>query len=134
MTLKAVNIENKKNLKVNDLLIYSSNLYQEQGHNFTNQDLQKELYIFLRDRFKYYMKEKQIRFDIIDASISSFSLNKLFSSFEKAKSLNKIINNQSGLDITSSYKRASNILDAEMKNNKIPTKEQFQKNLIRIVK
>ena len=78
-------IENKKNLKINDLLSYSSSLYQDQGHNFINQDLQKELHNFLKDRFKYYMKEKQIRFDIIDASISSFSLNKLFSSFEKAK-------------------------------------------------
>ena len=131
-------IENKKDLKINDLLKYSLSLYQDQGHSFSNQDLQKELYSFLKDRFKYYMKEKQIRFDIIDASISSFSLNKLFSSFEKAKSLNKIINNQEGLDITLSYKRASNILDNEMKNNEVEItnttdpgifKTDFEKNL-----
>ncbi len=131
-------IENKKDLKLNDLINYSSTLYQDQGHNFTNQDLQKELHNFLKDRFKYYMKEKQIRFDIIDATISSFSLNKLFSSFEKAKSLNKIINNQVGLDITSSFKRASNILDSEMRDNKIEInnttdpgifKTDFEKNL-----
>ena len=65
------------------------------------------------------MKEKQIRFDIVDAIISSFSINKLFSSYEKANCLNKIINNQEGLDITSSYKRASNILDNELKNSEI---------------
>ena len=131
-------IENKKDLKVNDLLNYSSSLYQDQGHRFSNQDLQKELYTFLKDRFKYFMKEKQIRFDIIDASISSFSLNKLFSSFKRAKSLNKIISNQEGIDITSSYKRASNILDSEMRNNKIEInnttdpgifKTDFEKNL-----
>ena len=131
-------IENKKDLKVNDLLNYSSSLYQDQGHRFSNQDLQKELYTFLKDRFKYFMKEKQIRFDIIDASISSFSLNKLFSSFKRAKSLNKIISNQEGIDITSSYKRASNILDSEMKSNKIEInnttdpgifKTDFEKNL-----
>ena len=131
-------IENKKNLKVNDLLNYSSSLYQDQGHNFSNNDTQKELYNFLRDRFKYYMKEKKIRLDIIDATISSFSLNKLFSSFEKANSLNKIINNQTGHDITSSYKRASSILDSELKNNEIETanttdpgifKTDFEKNL-----
>ena len=74
-----------------------------------NLELQRELNTFLKDRYRYYMKEKQIRNDIIDASVSSFSLNKLFSSFEKAKILNKIINHQEGLDITSSYKRASNI-------------------------
>ena len=131
-------IENKKNLKVNDLLNYSSSLYQDQRLNFTNNDIQKELYNFLKDRFRYYMKEKKIRFDITDATISSFSLNKLFSSFEKANSLNKIINNQTGQDITSSYKRASNILDNELKNNKIEInnttdpgifKSDFEKNL-----
>ena len=131
-------IENKKDLKINDLLNYSSNLYQNQGYSFVNKDLQKELFNFLKDRFKYYLKEKQIRFDIIDALISSFSLNKLSSSFEKAKSLNKVINNQTGIDITSSYKRASNILDMEMKNNEIEItnttdpgifKSDYEKNL-----
>ena len=112
-------IENKKNFKVNDLLSYSSSLYQDQGYNLNNQNLQKELHNFLKDRFRYYMKEKKIRFDIIDATISSFSLNKLFSSFEKANSLNKIISSQAGLDITSSYRRASNILDSELKSSKI---------------
>jgi glycyl-tRNA synthetase beta chain len=131
-------IENKKDFKVNDLLSYSSSLYQDQGINFTNPDLQKELYNFLKDRFKYYMKEKQIRFDIIDASISTFSLNRLFSTYEKAKSLNKIINNQVGHDIISCYKRALNILDSELKNNKVEItnttdpgifKTDFEKNL-----
>ncbi len=133
-------IENKKDLKLNDLLSYSSSLYQDQGHNFTNLDLQKELHNFLKDRFRYYMKEKQIRFDIADATISSFSLNKLFSSYQKANSLNKIINNQIGLDITSSYKRASNILDSELKNSEIEItnttdpgifKNDFEKNLFK---
>ena len=112
-------IENKNDLRVNDLINYSTALYQDQDHNFINQDLQKELNSFLKDRFKYYLKEKQIRKDIIEAIISSFKLNKLFSSFEKAKSLNKIINSQIGLDITSSYKRAANILESEMKKNLI---------------
>tara|TARA_B100000963_G_scaffold221332_1_gene192915 strand:+ start:1614 stop:3686 length:2073 start_codon:yes stop_codon:yes gene_type:complete len=133
-------IENKKDFKIKDLLMYSSSLYQDQGHNFTNQNLQKDLYNFLKDRFRFYMKEKQIRIDIIDASISSFSLNKLFSSFEKAKSLNKIINTDVGIDITSSFKRASNILESEMKNIEFEItnttdpgifKSDFEKNLYR---
>ena len=131
-------IENKKDLKLKDLLSYSSSLYNDQRLNFTNKNLQNELNNFLKDRFKYYLKEKQIRFDIIDATISSISLNKLFSSFEKAKKLNKIINNQVGLDIISSYKRASNILDSEIRNSKIEItnttdpgifKTDFEKNL-----
>ena len=131
-------IENKKDLKVNDLLNYSLGLYKDQGHNLINQDLQKDLQNFLKDRFRYYLKEKQIRYDIIDALVSNFSLNKLSSSFQKAKSLNKIINNQIGVDVTSSYKRASNILEGEMKNNKVEIlnttdpgifKTDFEKNL-----
>ena len=112
-------IENKIDLKLYDLLTYSSNLYKNQDYHLLNKDLQKELYNFFKDRFRYYLKEKEIRYDIIDASISSFSLNKLFSSFEKAKQLNKFIKHQIGLDIISSYKRASNILESEIKNNNI---------------
>ena len=52
-------IENKKTLKVKDLLNYSSRLYQDQGHNLSNQKLLKELNNFLKDRFRYYMKEKK---------------------------------------------------------------------------
>ena len=133
-------IENKRDLKLNDLLNYSSKLYQDQGYSFTNNNLQKEIQNFLKDRFKYYLKEKGIRFDIIDAIIFSIKPNKFSSSFEKAKSLNKIINEQIGLDITSSYKRASNILDNEMKNNEIEIqnttdpgifKNEFEKNLFK---
>ena len=133
-------IENKKDLKLNDLLDYSENLYQEQGHIFSNSVLKNQLNSFLKDRFKYYLKEKKIRYDIIDAIISSFTLNKLYSSFEKAQSINKIINSQIGHDITASYKRASNILDYEMKNNEVDItnttdpgifKTDFEKNLLK---
>ena len=131
-------VENKRNLKINDLINYSLNLYEDQGFNLANKNLQNELFDFLKDRFKYYLKEKGIRHDIIDASISSFSLNKIFSSFEKARCLNKFINSQIGIDITSSFKRASNILQNEMKNDKIEInnttdpgifKSDFEKNL-----
>ena len=135
-------VENKKNLKLNDLLSYSSSLYLDQGFNFTNTNLQKELSVFLTERFKYYLKEKEIRYDIIDAIISSSSLNKLSSSYEKARSLNKVINSQIGIDITSAFKRASNILENEMKNNQIKIddttdpeifKSDYEKNLFKKV-
>jgi len=131
-------IENKKNLKLNDLLGYSLSLYEDQGFNLENKNLREELSNFFKDRFKFYLKEKEIRHDIIDASISSFSLNKLFSFYEKARCLNKVINYQMGIDITSSYKRASNILESGLKNNKIEIdsstdpgifKSDYEKNL-----
>ena len=133
-------IENKKDLKLNDLLNYSIGLYQEQNFTFVNDELKEDLSNFLKDRFRYYLKEKDIRFDIIEASISNFSTNKLFSSFEKARCVNKIINNQIGIDITSSYKRASNILQSEMENKEIEItnstdpgifKSDYEKNLFK---
>ena len=136
-------VENKKDFKIKDLINYSSSLYLDQGFNFTNINLQKELSVFLEERFKYYLKEKEIRYDIIDAITSSSSLNKLSSSYEKARSLNKVINSQIGIDITSTFKRASNILENEMKNNKIEIdnttdpgifKSDFEKNLYKKIK
>ena len=133
-------VENKKDLKINDLLNYSTSLYEDQGYKLFNKDLKKDLSVFLRDRFKFYLKEKEIRYDIIEASISSLSLNKLFSTFEKAKCLNKIIDTQTGIDIVSSYKRASNILESEIKNTKIEIenttdpgifKSDFENNLFK---
>jgi len=84
------------------------------------------------------MKEENIRNDIIQASTSSFNLDQSVIIFNKAKHLNKIINKPDGLDIIASYKRASNILDGELKNDKIELsnttdpgifKTEFEKNL-----
>ena len=107
-------IENKKDFKIRDLISYSSSLYMDQGFKFGNEFLQKELSDFLMDRLKFYMKEEKIRHDIIQASTNYNNLDKFVIIFGKAKSLNKIINKQNGIDLISSYKRASNILDSEL--------------------
>ena len=109
-------IENKRDLKISDLISYSSNIYLDQGFNFSNNTLQKDILNFLKDRFKYYLKEKNIRHDIIEATSNVFNLNTISTVFEKAKSLNKVINKPTGEDIVSSYKRASNILHSEVKD------------------
>jgi glycyl-tRNA synthetase beta chain len=112
-------IENKKDFKIRDLISYSSSLYMDQGFKFENKSLQKELSDFLMDRLKFYMKEEKIRHDIIQASTNYPSIDQSFVIFSKAKSLNKIINKQNGIDIISSYKRASNILDSELEKHNI---------------
>ena len=131
-------IENKKDLKINDLISYSSNLYLNQGLSFQNKSLHKDILLFLKDRFRYYLKEKKIRHDIIEASINVFDLNQISLLFEKSKSLNKVINQQIGHDIVSVYKRAHNILQSEVKDRKNELsnttdpgifKTEFEKNL-----
>ena len=67
-------IENKKDFKIRDLINYSSSLYQDQGFEFENKSLQKELLDFLLERLKYYMKEENIRNDIIPVSYTHLTL------------------------------------------------------------
>ena len=88
----------------------------DQGFEFENKSLQNELADFLMDRLKYYMKEDKIRHDIIQASTNSLNLDQSVVIFGKAKSLNKIIEKSIGVDLILSYKRASSILENELKD------------------
>ena len=133
-------VENKKDFKIKDLINYSSTLYLNQGFDFENKFLQKELSEFLMERLKFYMKEEKIRHDIIHASTNSFSLDKSVVMFGKAKTLNKIISKPLGIDIISSYKRAFNIFDSETKDKKLELsnitdpsifKTEYEKNLLK---
>ena len=133
-------IENKKDFKIRDLISYSSSLYLDQGFEFENKSLQKELSDFLMDRLKFHMKDEKIRHDIIQASTVSLNLDQSVVIFEKAKSLNKIITEPSGVDIISSYKRAFSILDNEQKSQKLELsnttdpgifKNEYEKNLLK---
>ena len=131
-------VENKKDFKIRDLISYSTGLYLDQGFEFENKSFQNELISFLMDRLKFYMKEEKIRSDIILASTSSFNLDRLVVIFGKAKSLNKFINKPNGNDLISSYKRALNILESELKDKNLELsnttdpgifKTEFEKNL-----
>ena len=109
-------IENKKDFKVGDMISYVSNLYISQGYDFENKLFQKELVNFFKERFKYYLKEKAIRYDIIESIDHSFNINEISILFLKAKALNKVINKPIGINIMQSYKRAHNIISSEIKN------------------
>ena len=131
-------LENNKEFKLKDLINYSSNLYQEQGFNFSNKTLHKDLINFFIERLKNYMREKNIRPDIIEASINSNGINNVVKVYKKALILNKLINKEIGQTIISCYKRASNILDHELKNQELELsdntdpglfKNDFEKNL-----
>ena len=131
-------LENKKEFKLKDLINYSSNLYQEQGFDLSNKTFHKDLTNFLIERLKNYMKEKNIRSDIIEASINSYGINNIVKGYNKALILNKLINQEIGQALLVSYKRASNILDHELKNQELELsnavdpilfKNDFEKNL-----
>ena len=131
-------IENKKDFKIKDLIRYSASLYETQNLKLTNQNLFNDLEDFLIDRFRYYMREKNIRNDIVEASIVNINLNTPTIEFDKAKTLNKLITNQSGKDVIAIYKRASNIIESEnrkkfkLDNTTDPGifKSDFERNLL----
>jgi glycyl-tRNA synthetase beta chain len=131
-------IENKKDFKIRNLINYSVDLYLDQGFKFENKSLQIELANFLMDRLKFYMKEEKIRSDIVLASTSYLNLDQSVIIFGKAKSLNKFINKPNGIDVVSSFKRASSILESELSDKKLELsnttdpgifKTEFEKNL-----
>ena len=109
-------IENNKEFKIIDLINYSLLLYKGQGFKLINDSTQKDLTSFLMERLKFYMKEKNIRSDIIEAGLNSFGIDKITKIYKKSISLNKVINKEIGINIITSYKRASNILEHELKN------------------
>ena len=133
-------VDNNKEFKIKDLISYSISLYRDQGFELTNNSLQKELSDFLIERLRYYMKEKEIRIDIVDASINSHNLDKMNEAYKKALTLNKVIKLQIGEDIVMSYKRASSILESELKNQNLGLsnttdpgifKNDYEKNLLK---
>jgi len=108
-------IETKLSIKLKDLINYSIVLYEEQNIKFVNNSITKEILVFLRERFKNLLKDKKIRGDIIDAADSSNIESDFLELYNKCIIINKSISNDLYKNIISSYKRASNIIDQELK-------------------
>ena len=90
--------------------------YKEQGFEFDLKKLNLELGDFLYERVKNYLKEKQIRNDIIESASHNFSIDELLKVYKKTYVLNKSINKDFGKDVVAIYKRSASILLSENKN------------------
>ena len=111
--------ENNLTVQLKDLINYSIVLYGEQNVKFSNNLALKEVLIFLRERFKNLLKDKKIRSDIIEAVDSSHTDNDDFLVlYKKCLIFNKNISKDICKNIIGTYKRASNIIDQELKNKK----------------
>ena len=109
-------IENQKKIKLRDLINYSINLYKEQNYSFDSKLINDELGDFILERLKNYLKEKNIRSDIIECSTNSYGIDDLLKIFNKSLNLNKNIKKDFGLDVIAIYKRSANILNSESKS------------------
>ena len=110
-------IENNKSFKLRDLINYSCTLYTEQSFEFDVKILQKDLSKFILERLKNYLKEKQIRNDIIESSTNTSNIDEILKVFKKSLALNKNIKKDFCQDVISIYKRSSNILVSEKQNS-----------------
>ncbi len=111
-------IENKLTIQLKDLINYSTVIFEEQNINLINKSITKEIIYFLNERFKNLLKEKKIRSDIIEAVTSSHNGYDFLIIYKKCLILNKNISKNICKNIIETYKRASNIIDQELKNRK----------------
>ncbi len=124
-------IENKLEIKLRDIINYSFLLLSEQDVNFDIKLAQQDLCSFISDRLRFYMKEKNIRSDIIECSMSSYNTDQIYKIFNKAFILDKLIDKSIGQDIIFSYKRASNILNDEVIKNRLELSETTDPGLFK---
>ena len=108
-------IENNLELKLKDLTSYAVRLYVEQGVKVENNQVQKDILDFLKERMRNILKEKKIKPDIIEAAISSHIGDNYLTLYKKSMVMNKNFNKDIGKDAIYSFKRASSILDHESK-------------------
>ena len=104
-------IENKLSFKLRDLISYALRLYQDQGVEIKNENTVQEVLEFIKERMRNVLKLKNIKTDVIEASISSHAGDNFLALYAKTILMSKYKNKGIGLNAISSYKRASNILD-----------------------
>ena len=111
-------IESKLSVQLKDLINYSIITYEEQGVRLSNNSIVKDVLFFLRERFKNLLKEKRIRNDIIEAVDAAHVGNDFLELYKKSAIINKNISKDICKNIIGTYKRASNIIDQELKGKK----------------
>ena len=110
-------IENNLAIRLKDLINYSIAIYEEQNLKLSNEETLKEVMFFLRERFKNLLRDKKIRNDIIDAVDASHTGDDFLILYKKCQIFNKNISKDVCKNIIGSYKRVSNIIDQEVKND-----------------
>tara|TARA_Y100001960_G_scaffold130085_1_gene138363 strand:- start:59 stop:2125 length:2067 start_codon:yes stop_codon:yes gene_type:complete len=111
-------IENKLTIKLKDLINYSITIYEDQNIKLSNNLVVDDVFKFLRERFKNLLKEKKIRGDIIEAVNATYLGSDFLTLYKKCSIINKNISKEICKNIIGTYKRASNIIDQELKNKK----------------
>ena len=110
--------ENKLKIQIKDLINRSIFIYKEQDVKFSNTLIVKDILFFLMERFKNLLRDKKIRNDIIEAAGASNNSDDFLALYKKCLIINKNISREVCKNIIGAYKRVSNIIEQEVKNNK----------------
>ena len=109
-------IENNLTIKLRDLISYAIRLLEEQGVKIENPNAEEDILNFLKERMRNILREKKIKADIIEASISSHISDNYLDLYKKNVLMNKYINKDIGKNAIRSYKRAASIIEKDEKN------------------
>ncbi len=82
----------------------------------------KDLMAFILDRLKVYLRDKGVRYDVIEA-VLMLKGDDLVDIVNRTHALQNFLETQDGADLLAGYKRAANILKAETKKSDLPTGE-----------
>ena len=101
-------IENKLKLNIRKLIF-----------DYLNIDELNDLFIFLEERFRVYLIERNYDHGVLDACLSYKDFNDPYLTFLKINTINNFKKDNNFKKLTYSYKRAINILNSEEKKNSI---------------
>ena len=79
-----------------------------------------DLWSFIADRLKVYLRDKGIRHDLIDA-VFALGEDDLVAIVNRVTALQSFLGTSEGENLLAGYKRAANILKAEAKKGDLPT-------------
>ncbi len=105
----------------NDLKLDLVELLNDHSENLlmygNEPDAVSELMKFIRDRFKIYLRDKDIRYDVAEACLEVGKIGNLNLIAKRIKALTNILNSDESEDFLQGFKRANNILaKAEQKD------------------
>ena len=81
-------------------------------------NISHDLFAFIIDRLKVYLRDKGARHDLIDAAIGDVGADDLLLITRRVDALAKFLDTDDGKNLLAGYKRAANILRAEEKKEK----------------
>ncbi len=106
-------LENKLALALKPLFVSALSLHSVQAE--PGRDVADELLRFFVDRLKVFLREKGVRHDVISAVFAKGGDDDLLRVVAKAEALGAFLASQDGGNLLTAYRRANNIVRAELK-------------------